>query len=99
MKKHDESQQNTRLASLAKWLSVRLRTKWCGFESRCSHLQECYLRLMTNNYELSYKELLDLTNKIFPHQRCLNSLMTEVYKFLNRLSPNIFETPVKYSPL
>ena len=26
------------MASLAKWLSVRLRTKGCGFESRCCHL-------------------------------------------------------------
>ena len=31
-----------KLASLAKWLSVRLRTKWCGFESRGSHLNFRY---------------------------------------------------------
>ena len=31
---------------------------------------------MTNNYELSYEELLDLTNEISPHQRFLNSIMT-----------------------
>ena len=39
-------------------------------------IQERYLRLMTNNYKLSYKELFDLTNKISAHQRCINSLMT-----------------------
>ena len=44
---------------------------------------------MTNNYELSYEKLLDLTNEISLHQRCLNSLMTEVYKCLNGLSPDI----------
>ena len=31
-----------KLASLAKWLSVRLRTKDCGFESRCFHLNFRY---------------------------------------------------------
>ena len=51
-------------------------------------IQERYSRLMTKNYELSNEELLDLTNKISPHQRCLNSLMTEVYKCLNGTSPD-----------
>ena len=40
-------------------------------------------------YKLSYEELLDLTNEISPHQRCINSLMAEVYKCLNGLSPDI----------
>ena len=44
---------------------------------------------MTNNYELSYEELLDLINEISPHQRCLIILITEVYKHLNGLSPDI----------
>ena len=49
---------------------------------------------MTNNYELSYEELLDLANEISPHQRCLSSLMTEVYKYLNGISPDIMnDTP------
>ena len=44
---------------------------------------------MINNYELYYKELLDLANEISPSQRCLNSSMTEVYKCLNGLSLDI----------
>ena len=44
---------------------------------------------MTNNYELSYEEHLDLTNELSPHRRCLDFLMTEVYKCLNGLSPDI----------
>ena len=52
-------------------------------------IQGRYLCLMTNNYELRYLELLDLTNEISPRQRCLNSLMTEVYKCLHGLSPDI----------
>ena len=31
-----------KLASLAKWLSVPLRTKGCWFKSRCSHLKQFY---------------------------------------------------------
>ena len=57
---------------------------------KVNKIQERYLRLMTNNYELSYEELFDLTNeKISRHQWCLNYLMTEVYKCLNGLSPGI----------
>ena len=41
------------------------------------------------NHKPSYEELFDLTNEISPHQRCLNSLMTEVYKCLNGFSPDI----------
>ena len=49
---------------------------------KVSKIQEHYLRLMTSNYELSYEELLELTKEISPQQRCLNSLITEVYKCL-----------------
>ena len=52
-------------------------------------IQERYLRLMKNNYELSYEKLLDLTYEISPYQRCLNSPMTEAYKYLNGISPDI----------
>ena len=31
---------------------------------KVNKIQERYLRLMTNNYELNYEELLDLTNEI-----------------------------------
>ena len=56
---------------------------------KVSKIQERYLHLVTHNYELNYEELLDLTNEISLQQRCLNSLMTEVYKCLNGLSPDI----------
>ena len=56
---------------------------------KVTKIQERYLRLMTNNYELRYEEFLDLTKEISPHQRSLNSLMTEVYKCLNGLPPDI----------
>ena len=57
---------------------------------KVNKIQERYLRLLTNNYELSHEELLDLINEISPHQRCLNFLMTVVvvYKLLNGFSPD-----------
>ena len=44
---------------------------------------------MRNNYELSYEELLDLTNEVSPDQRCLNSPMTGVCKCLNGILSDI----------
>ena len=58
---------------------------------KVSKIQERYLRLMTNNQGLSYEELLNLSNEIPLHQRCLNSLMTEIYKCLNGISPDIMK--------
>ena len=64
---------------------------FCNWKSmkKVNRIQERYSRSMTNNCELSYLELLDLTNDLTPHQRYLHSLMTEVYKCLNGLSPDI----------
>ena len=64
---------------------------------KVNKIQKRYVRLMTNNYELSHEKLLDLTNEISPHQRCLNSLMTEVYKCLNWISPEIMNDTLAVS--
>ena len=56
---------------------------------KVNKIQERYLGLITNNYKLNYEERLDLINEVFPHQRCLNSQMTQVHKCLNWLSPDI----------
>ena len=64
---------------------------------KVNKIQERYLRLMANNYELSYEKLLDLTNEISSHQRCLNFLMTEVCKCLNAISPDIMNDTFAYS--
>ena len=42
---------------------------------KVNKIQERYLRLMANNYEISYEEVLDLTNELSLPQRCSNSLM------------------------
>ena len=98
---HEESQHNTRLlftfnplsANLEKW-SNTLKQIVGNLPTIClsvfDHFMNLALKgLRTSNYELSYEELLDLTNGVSPHQRCLNSLMTEVDKCLNGISPDI----------
>ena len=57
--------------------------------NKANKIQERYLHLVTHNYELNNEELVNLTNEISLQQRCLNSLMTEVCKRLNGLSPDI----------
>ena len=73
--------------------------KFCHRKSRkrVKKIQERYLSLMTNNCKLSYKELLDLTNEISLHQPCLNSLMTELCKCLNGISPGIMNDKLTVS--
>ena len=47
--------------------------------------------------ELHYEKLLDLTNEISPHQRLLNYLITELYKYLNGISPDIMNNTLAVS--
>ena len=47
------------------------------------------LWIILKDYESSYPLLLEERHQIVFHQRCINSLMTEVYKYLNGHSPDI----------
>ena len=60
-----------------------------GSNNKINRIQERAMRLTLNNYDVSFKELLALSNEPSTHQRCINFLMIEVYKFLNGLSPPI----------
>ena len=52
-------------------------------------VHERSLRIIRNDYESLYPLLLEETHQMTFHQRCINSLMIEVYKYLNGLSPDI----------
>ena len=52
-------------------------------------VHESSLLIILNNYESSYPLLLEEAHQITIHQRCINSLMIEVYKYLNGHSPDI----------
>ena len=45
------------------------------------------LRAILNDFYISYKEMLDKTDKKTIHQKNLEVLMIEVYKSLNSLNP------------
>ena len=52
-------------------------------------VHERSLRIIRNDYESLYPLLLEETHQITFHQRCINSLMIEVYNYLNGHSPDI----------
>ena len=45
--------------------------------------------LFSEDYLLSFSDLVTLLNEKTIHQRYINFLMTEVFKHLNGLSPNL----------
>ena len=52
-------------------------------------VHERSLRIIRNDYESLYPLLLEEVHQTKIHQRCINSLMIEVYKYLNGHSPDI----------
>ena len=64
---------------------------FCSKQSmdKINKIHERTMRLVINDYSSDFHHLLNLTNDISVHQRCINSLMTEVYKYINGLSPDL----------
>ena len=66
---------------------------WPFCSRRSNHLinklQERTLRRAYNDFNSSFSELLEMVNESTRHIRNLKFLFTEVYKFLNGLSPPI----------
>ena len=54
-----------------------------------SSAHERYLRLIQQNYSFDFEVLLENANEKPLHQKCIELLMIEVYKYLNGLSPDI----------
>ena len=52
-------------------------------------IHERSLRLLLKNYKDDFQDLLRPSGDISIHQRCINSLLTEVYKYIHGLSPEI----------
>ena len=60
-----------------------------GIMHKMNKIHERCLRLLLKNYKDDFKDLLRSSGDISIHQRCINSLLTEVYKYVNGLSPGI----------
>ena len=52
-------------------------------------IHERSLRLILSDYESLFDILLSTLNENTIHQRCINVLLTEVYKYLNSYSPDL----------
>ena len=66
---------------------------WVGalllpFNMDVLHNERC-LRLLQQNYTSDFEVLLENSNEKPVHQKCIELLMIEVYKYLNGLSPDI----------
>ena len=68
---------------------------WTFCSRRSDHLinklQERALRIAYSDFNSSFSELLEMANESTIHIRNLKFLLTEVYKFLNGLSPQIMK--------
>ena len=62
---------------------------WNGCYKRINKIHERSLRLILNDYESSFDSLLSTLNEKTIHQRCINVLLTNVYKYLNGYSPDL----------
>ena len=56
---------------------------------KMNKIHERSLRLLLKNYKDGFQDLLRTSGDISIHQRCINFLLTEVYKYIYVLSPEI----------
>ena len=60
-----------------------------GCYKRVNKIHERSLRLILNDYKLSFDSLRSTLNEKTIHQRCINNLLTEAYEYLNGYSPDL----------
>ena len=70
---------------------------FCTRESnyRLNRVHERALRIISKDYISSFSDLVTLLNEKTIHQRCINFLMTEVFKYLIGLSPDLMNEVLK----
>jgi len=64
--------------------------------NRINHLHERTLRIVYEDYQSSFQQLLDKDKSVTIHQRNLRILAFEIYKTKNNLSPNIMNEIFKW---
>ena len=62
---------------------------YSGIMHNMNKFHERSLRLLLKNYKDDFQDLLRSSGDISIHQRCLNSLLTAVYKYIHGLSPEM----------
>ena len=61
----------------------------CTLNNKINRLHERCLRIIYNDNTFSSTDLLEIDNSIFVHHRNIHVLATELYKFVNGLSPKL----------
>ena len=56
---------------------------------RIDRIRKGWLRLIIDDYESLFYDMLFTLNEKTILQSCINALLTEVYKYLNSLSPEL----------
>ena len=67
-----------------------------GIMHKMNKIHERFLRLLLNNYKDDFQDLFRSSGDISIHQRCINSLLPEVYKYIHGLSPETIERSFLY---
>ena len=62
---------------------------------RINNIHKRRLRLIQQNYRSEFERLLENANEKSVHQKCIEFLLIEVYKYLNGLSPDIMNNIFK----
>ena len=62
---------------------------------RTNNIHKRRLRLIQQNYRSEFERLLENANEKSVHQKCIEFLLIEVYKYLNGLSPDIMNNIFK----
>ena len=62
---------------------------------KINNIHEWCLRLIEQNYRSEFERLLENANEKSVHQKCIEFLLIEIYKYLNALSPDIMNTIFK----
>ena len=58
-----------------------------GCNKRIKKIYERSLRLIFNDYESSFNDMISTLKEKTIHQRCINILLTKICKYLNGLFP------------
>ena len=80
---------NTYIKSPFNYCPLILMLCYRGIMHKINKIHERSLRLLLKNYKDDFQDLLRSSGDISIHLRCIDSLLTEVYKYINGLSPEI----------
>ena len=69
-----------------------------GCYKRINKILKRTLKLILNGYELSFDSLRSTLNEKTIHQPCINVLLTEVYKYLNRYFSDLMNLRLLLAP-